>query len=254
MHKINFARMGRCLRVGMRRNAPQILTGLGCAGVITTVGLAIHATPKALELLEERKLEEGVDKLTPVEVVKTTWKCYIPTAVTGLFSLGCVLGANSVHMQRNAALAAAYKLSEAAFTEYRDSVKQEVGTKKERTILDKVNEHQIEKNPPVEQKIFRTGLGDTLCLEPLSGRYFFGDIDKIRKAAIDINHRMQHSFCGSASVNEFYDAIGLESTDLGDVLGWNAANLIDLHITSRLTPDEKPCAVIGHYNRAMYDF
>ena len=254
MHKINFARIGRGLRVGMRRHAPEILTGLGCAGVITTVGLAIHATPKALELLEERKQEEGVDELTPAEVVKTTWKCYIPTAVTGLFSMGCIVGANSVHMQRNAALAAAYKLSEAAFTEYRDSVKQEVGPKKERAILDKVNERQIEKSPPVEQKIFRTGLGDTLCLEPLSGRYFFGDIDKIRKAAIDINHRMQHSFCGSASVNEFYDAIGLESTDLGEVLGWNAANLIDLHVTSRLTPDEKPCAVIGHYNRAMYDF
>ena len=254
MHKINFARMGRCLRVGMRRHAPEILTALGCAGVVTTIGLAIHATPKALELLEERKQEEGVDELTPVEVVKTTWKCYIPTAVTGLFSLGCVLGANSVHMQRNAALAAAYKLSEAAFTEYRDAVGKEVGPKKERAILDRVNEHQIEKNPPVEQKIIRTGLGDTLCLEPLSGRYFLGDLDKIRKAAININHRMQHTICGSASLDDFYNAIGLEQIELGDKLGWNAAHLIDLHITSCLTPEEKPCAVIGHYNQPVYDY
>lgn len=254
MHRINIARICRGLRVGMRRHAPEILTGLGCAGVITTIGLAIHATPKALELLEERKREEGVDELPIVDVVKTTWKCYIPTAVTGGFALGCIIGANSVHMQRNAALAAAYKLSEAAFTEYRDAVNKEVGPKKERTILDRVNEHQIEKNPPTEQKIIRTGLGDTLCLEPMSGRYFYCDIDKIRKAAISINHRMQHTICGSASVNEFYDAIGLEYTDLGDDMGWNAANLIDLHITSRMVLDDKPCAVIGHYNKATYDF
>jgi hypothetical protein len=254
MHKINFARISRGIRVGLRRHAPEILTGLGCAGVITTVGLAIYATPKALELLEERKREECTDELTPVEVVKTTWKCYIPTIVTGAFSLGCIIGANSVHMQRHAALAAAYKLSEAAFTEYRDTVGAEIGPKKERVILDKINEHQIEKNPPVEQKIIRTGLGDTLCLEPLSGRYFYSDLDTIRKAAIKINQRMQHSFCGSASVNDFYDAIGLEYTDLGESMGWNASNLIDLHITSRIVLDDKPCAVIGHYNPAAYDF
>lgn len=254
MHKLNIARISRGLRVGMRRHAPEIFMGLGCVGVVTTVGLAIHATPKALELLEERKQEECTDELSAVEVVKTTWKCYLPTVVTGAISLGFIVGANSVHMRRNAAMAAAYKLSEAAFTEYRDTVKQEVGPKKERTILDEINKQQVEKNPPVEQKVIRTGYGDTLCLDPLSGRYFLHDIDKIRKAAIDINQEMQHSICGTASVNEFYDAIGLEHTDLGDCLGWSASNLIDLHITSRLTPDEKPCAVIGHYNRATYEF
>ena len=63
-----------------------------------------------------------IDKLTPAEVVKITWKCYIPAAVTGIAATACVIGANSVHASRNAALATAYHLSSAALTEYKDKV------------------------------------------------------------------------------------------------------------------------------------
>ena len=254
MRRINLARLAKGLQSTVSHHAPEILTGLGIAGVIATTGLAIKATPKALELLEERKQEEGVDKLPVVEVVKTTWKCYLPVATTAVLTIACITGANSVHARRNAALAAAYKLSETALLEYRDAVTETVGEKKERTIRDKVNLKQIEKNPVEADEVIVTGNGTSLCLDPLSGRYFTGDIEKIRRAENTLNSHMLHSICGSASVNEFYDEIGIEHTDLGDAVGWCTDNLIKLHITAGLTHEEKPCLVIGHYNPPTYDY
>ena len=41
----------------LKKHSPEILTGIGIAGMITTTFLAVRATPKALELIEEKKDE-----------------------------------------------------------------------------------------------------------------------------------------------------------------------------------------------------
>ena len=104
------------------RHSPEILIGLGITGMVSTTVLAVKATPKALDLIEEAKEKENKDELTAMETVKATWKCYIPAATTCVFSAACLIGANSVNSKRNAALATAYKLTENAFTEYKEKV------------------------------------------------------------------------------------------------------------------------------------
>lgn len=39
----------------MKKHSPEILTGIGIAGMITTTVMAVRATPKALILIEEKK-------------------------------------------------------------------------------------------------------------------------------------------------------------------------------------------------------
>ena len=39
----------------LSKNSPHILTGLGCAGLITTAVLSAKATPKALLILQEEE-------------------------------------------------------------------------------------------------------------------------------------------------------------------------------------------------------
>ena len=114
MRKPNINEAFKSLKRSTSKYSPQILTGLGIAGVVTTTVLAIKATPKAVKLVEEEAYERK-EELTPMEVVKVTWKCYIPTAVSMATSIVCILFANSAHAKRNAALAAAYKISETAF-------------------------------------------------------------------------------------------------------------------------------------------
>lgn len=253
MNKPNIARLARTTRRFVSKHSPEILTGVGVAGMITTTVLAVRATPQALKLRSEAEWEKG-EELTPIETVKAAWKPYIPAVVTGIASTVCLIGANSVSARRTAALAAAYQISETALSEYREKVIETVGEKKEQTIQEKVNQEKINKNPVNKAEVINTKRGNTLFLEPLSGRYFRSDIDKVRRAENMLNKRILQDIVGSASLNEFYDELGIERTDIGDSLGWNTDTIIDLNITPGITADEEPCLVIGHYNAPRYDY
>ena len=237
----------------LSRHSPAILTGVGITGMITTTVLAVKATPKALWLIEEAE-DEKRDDLTPIEMVKATWKCYIPAATTCVFSTACLIGAGSVHARRHAALATAYNLSETAFVEYRGKVIETIGEKKEKTVRDKVAKEKIEQNPPSQSTVIVTGNGDALCYEPASGRYFKSNIDKIKRAEMEIVKEMQQDVCGYASLNEFYDEIGLDRTSIGNEMGWNAMYLPEVDFSSILTEDDQPCVVVNYGNPPKYDF
>ena len=97
MKKSNISKVLSSVRTSMAKHSPEILTGIGIAGMITTTVMAVRATPKALILIEERKEEIGAEELEVADVVKTTWFCYIPAAITGTLSIACLIGASSVN-------------------------------------------------------------------------------------------------------------------------------------------------------------
>lgn len=241
------------LKTAFKKHSPEILTGIGIAGMITTTVMAVRATPKALVLLEKKKEEENVKKLTPVETVKTTWTCYIPAAITGTISVACLIGASSVSARRNAALATAYTLSTDAFKDYRSKVVETIGEKKEQSVRDAVAKEKIEKNPVTSREVILTDKGETLCYDALSGRYFKSDIEKIRKAVNNLNCRMRYEMY--ISLNEFYSELDLETTRLGDELGWNIDDgYIEPSFSSQLAVDGTPCLVIDYLCAPKYDY
>ena len=250
---MNKPKIFRRAKMFMSEHSPEILTAIGISGMLGTTILAVKGTPKALKLIEQKKKEEHKDKLTPVEVVKTTWKCYIPAAVTGVSSTLCLIGANSVHARRHAALATAYKISESAFNEYREKVVETVGEKKEQVIQDSVDKERIIKHPASQSDVIYTGYGHTLCFDPWSGRHFESDIDRIKKAENELNKRMLHDTFGYVSLNEFYDELNLPRTEVGDIVGWNVHNLIDIRIGSQVD-EGRPCIVVGHNNKPDYEY
>lgn len=233
----------RTVRTAVSKHSPEILTGIGIAGMVTTTVLAVKATPKAMRIIEEYE-EDNVrsdDKVKPIDVVKLTWKCYIPAAVTGTASIACLIGASSVNARRNAALATAYKLSETALTEYREKVVETIGEKKEKDIRDAIAKDKVEKHPVSQRDIIFTGRGSSLVYDPLNDRYFESDIEKIRKAANDLNSRMFDEMY--VSLNEFYNEIGLKSIGSGEDIGWNINNgdKIDIYFSAQITDDDAPC-------------
>ena len=254
MSKFNLTAAAKSIKGVLERHAPEILTGIGVAGMVTSTVLAVKATPKACLLINDRKDELEVEKLPITELVKTTWKCYIPAVVTCGASIACLVGASSVNFKRNAALATAYKLSEAALSEYKDAVIETIGEKKEQSVRDKVAEERLKKNPVSKSEVIVTGNGTTLCYDPVGNSYFKSSIQQIESAKNKLNARMLSE--NYVSLNDFYDELGIGPTKLGDDLGWDIYKdgLIDIAFSSRLAEDGTPCLVMDYSVAPRYEY
>lgn len=249
----DFSLVGNAIKTTAIKHCPEILTGIGLAGMITATVLAVRATPKAVQLLIEKKKELDTDKLPVTETVKTTWKCYIPSAVTAILSSACIIGANSVHVKRYAALGAAYALSESTLKEYRDKVVETVGDKKEQKIHDEIAKDKMTQNPVSNSEVLVTGKGETLCYDSISGRYFKSDMERLKKAANELNRRMISEM--NISLNDFYAEIGLNEILIGDNIGWDInKGLIELGFSSQLADDGTPCLVLDFRNPPSYEY
>lgn len=226
------------------KNSPHILTGLGCAGLLSTAILTAKATPKALTILEaeeEYREKKHFIPMTKMDKVKLTWKCYIPAGVVGAATVGCIIGANTVNTRRNAALASLYALSESAFREYKTKVVQEIGKTKETKIHDEIAKDHINKNPPQGNVIM--GSGEVLCYDMLSGRYFMSSYESIRQKVNDLNYELRSEM--RLNLNELYYALDLPPIDLGDMVGFDLERgQIEPIYSTQISNDGKPCLVI----------
>lgn len=253
MNKPNFANLLKSTRTVLVKHSPEILTGMGIAGMVMTTVLAIKATPKALKLIEDKKKEEHTDKLTPVETVKVAWKPYIPMVITGVSSIACIVGASSVNMRRNAAIATAYTLSETALKEYKAKVVETIGEKQEKVIREKISKDHIDQKPVTKSNVIFTDKGNTLCFDYHSGRYFKSDIDHIKRAVNELNRRLVGN--GYVSLNDFYDELDLEHTKMGYDLGWELDDgNVEIEFSSQIANDDTPCIVINYEVAPHHNF
>ena len=248
MNKPNVKGLIRGIRVSLDKHAPEILTGMGIAGMVTCVVLAVKATPKAIDLIEEAKGKKPEnEEFTVVDTVKSAWRPYVPAAVIGTASVACLIGGQSVSARRTAALAAAYQLSETALKEYKEAVIEEVGERKVKDINEKAAQKLVDRTEIDESKIIVTGQDDILCIDPLSNRTFMSNPDKIQKAVNEFNRKLTYEVY--MSVNDFYSELdnpNLTSIRLGEDVGWeiNRQGLVEVRFDSALTKDKKPVLVM----------
>ena len=267
MKKPNVTKIFNTVKKAVGKKSPEILIAFGIAGIITTTVLAVKATPKAMETIKEaeKNKKEEFDrdhgyseldtmfKLTKPEVVKATWKCYIPAAISGAASIACIVGANTVHSKRNAAIATAYKLSEKALTEYKEATIEEVGEEKVKAIKDRVAQKQLDNNPVNDSQVIITGNGKQLCYDGVSGRYFESSIQEIETAVNKINRSLNYDMY--VSLSEFYDELDLEHTDISDELGWNLDDgLVEISYGTMIAKDNRPCITLEYHVAPKYDF
>jgi Family of unknown function (DUF6353) len=257
-------------------NMPSILSGVAVAGLIGTVILAVKATPEAqqaIAIAEENKSgelflaasdEEREDpslsgylrvqsKLTKMETIQTTWRLYIPAGLCGIATISCIIGSNALGMRRNAALLGAYALVDSNFREYVDKVREHVTEQKARKIDDEIMEAKIKRDPPKEGTVIVTGGGDQLCYESLTGRYFRSSAEKIRRAAQDIDARILQGDL-YASLNEFFGELGLDSTSMGELMGFNIECRLKVVFSSHITECDQPALAIGYDKLPVYNY
>lgn len=269
MKKINFKRLGKRVLYTAEKYMPEALIIIGIGGMIGAGVMAVLATPEAEERIEAEKERindeirkdaianncedyEEITKLTPKELVKTTWKCYAPAAATASLATVCIVGAHSVKTRRHATLAAAYTVTERSLHEYKNKVIEHIGEEAEREIVDAIARDKVKDNPPPQTVMIMSG-EDIPCMDSLSGQYFRSTATKLDAIANNLNRRMRDELC--ISLNDFYWEVGLKQTANGDQLGWNIdKGYIELYYTSDVTDDLKPVLVVNYQTLPNYNF
>lgn len=256
MAKSNMTQFIKGVKNTMVKHSPAILTGIGITGMLTTTVLAVKATPKALDVIADikKRHEEDTDKKAIAkDIITKVAPIYIPAAITGVASAACLIGANSVHSKRNAALAAAYTISDTAFREYREKVVETMGEKKDKVVKDEIAKDKIKNDPVQNHEVIVTKRGTTLCYDCIFGRYFRSDMETIKKAITKINRNIVTDIY--ASLNDFYYEIDIPPVEIGEMLGWNIDDgELDVDFSSQLAEDGTPCLVISYTVAPKYNF
>lgn len=250
MKKPNLKRMVNTLGKTISSHSSEIFMGVGITGMISATVMAVKATPKALQCIENAGAE------TKTEKVKAAWKCYIPAAATTVASTACIITSKSIGDKKTAAALTAWKLSESTFNEYKKKVVNNFGEEIDKTIRKEIAQDKVDKNPPKTEsnEVIIFGSGESLCYDAISGRYFKSDIDKINKVINKINSELIRS--DYISLNDFYSELGLESTKQGEELGWNITDqgLLDITYGTKLSTDGTPCIVLDYSVSPRYDY
>ena len=237
-------------------NLPTILTALGIGGGLTAIILAVKETPKAQEELEELEKEElneahqDEDRVIHHRIMprlKIYAKVYWPTAVVFMSSAICIIFANKIHLKRNAALLAAYQLSTMNLNDLRNKIEEVEGKKKLKALEDDIAKDKVASSN-VPSNVVVIGSGEHLIYDVPSGRYFRSNIEKVRQAVFQINTILQSENC--ATLNDFYDYLGIEHIGIGNDLGWRCYSvndcLLDMEYSSHISPNGEPCLTLKY--------
>lgn len=228
-------------------NSPTILTTIGVIGLGTTAILTGKATFKAADILaneEFRLAKEGSNyELTNRDKVELTWKFYIPAVGVGALSCGAIIGANHIGSRRTAAVAAAYSLSERAFTEYKGKVVEKLGEKKEKAVRDEIAQDRVDANPVSGREVIIIEGKSVLCYDTYSGRYFMSDMETLKKAQNDVNYQILSDMY--ASLSDFYQRVGLSATASSEEVGWTTDKQLELELSGTLSEDQRPCIAVS---------
>jgi hypothetical protein len=231
----------------LRKNAPTIMTYAGVGGFIATVGLAIRATTKMDEIApklhaqvkdckDENDLAETMTKKEAserlarvyVDVAKETAKIYAPTVAVGTVSILLVLGGHGMMIKRQAQLAAVYAALDTSYKAYRARVREVIGEEEEEKLFRRPAMRALDETEGGEGS-------DTTMIDmggPNASPYarFFDETSPNWVKTAEWNMiflRAQEQWAndrlrmyGYLFLNEVYEALGLERSQAGQVVGW----------------------------------
>lgn len=235
-----------------KKHAPTILTATAVIGTAITASLSFRAGLKASHVLHEAQLKSKTP-LTKKEKLKDTWKLIVPPAIVGGATAACIIGSHSLQLRKTAAIASMYTIAETTLKEYKEKVIETIGERKEQKIVDQITQEHIDANPVSKNIITHTGKGDTLCYESVTGRYFKSDIETIRKMQNDMVYASLMRW-GYISLNQWCNAIGLTDVAIGDDIGWDNDNVLDVAYSTMMAENNQPCVVLNYRNLPNGDF
>lgn len=202
----------------LKASSPMIMSCIGIVGVVATAATAVQATPKALRLIEDATEEKG-ESLTKLETIRVAGPCYIPSVLIGFGTIASIAGANILNGRKQAALTSSYIFLDRSFKEYRKKVDELFGENADKFVESAVVHDRYEESeftPKGEKLIF---------YEEHYGKFFERTMLEVQDAEYLLNRKLATD--GEASLNDFFDFLGLPEMEIGDSLGWSQQLICD---------------------------
>ncbi len=256
-----------------RANSPLLLTVAGVIGIGATVYSAVKQTPLAIDSMDNiiiNKYEDGddidvnctlgttkedmmerFDILTPVEIVKSCWKCYVPTVLLGGLTIASFVGSYRVSTARLTTMTAAYELTRNAYDSYRRNVVKEIGAKKDEKIRTKAAQEQADEKIS-DETLLGLPEGKNVCIDLFTGNVFYSTREDILAGVNKVKDKFL-SGEQDVSLNEFYDEIDADHIGVGDDLGFTPNSNIDVQFGSVLRGNT-PVLTIDYYAAPRFDY
>lgn len=171
--------------------------------------MTAKAAVKASKLIEAAKEEKG-EKLTTKEMVRVAGPTYIPPIIMGAATIACIFGANILNKRHQASLISAYALLDQRYKDYKKKVTEVYGGDANEQIADSMAKENYQSKIDDEKELF---------FDLYSNRYFESTMENVMQAEYDINKIMVTDY--GASLNEFYELLGLPTKDEYEELGWS---------------------------------
>lgn len=191
----------------LRKHGGTLLAISASVGVVLTAIETGKATIKAEKLVE---LNRDVPEYDMKEKVKDCWQFYIPAAVLGAGTIGCIIGSNVLSRKEIASLTAAYMALGKSYQQYRRQVAERVGGEEEKDIL-AAAQRKEEASPASSEKV--------LCYEPISKRYFHATETELLGAFYETNRDFTEN--GYVALNDFYGYLNLDFVPALNDRGWS---------------------------------
>lgn len=207
----------------MKRKNYIFLSALsGVSGIIVTSILTAKSTIKAVRIYDDMKKTE---KCYKKNVIKNTWKCYIPPILTGaIFSAASIsFGIKSKNYQ--ASLTSAYIFLQESYKKYREKISDELGEEKEKEIH---LESDIESEINVKKVGKKLETSENILFYEEHYSEFF---ERRMIEVLDAEYQLNKKFAleGYATINDFFRFLGLNEIKEGDVIGWSIDDGYDFY-------------------------
>lgn len=253
------------------KNAPLLLMLAGIGGLAATVVSAVKATPLAIDKMDDeiaKRYEKGeieyeelpmsvnksdmefrFNELGPKQIVKSCWKCYVPTVILGALSISSFIGSYKVNTARLTAMTAMYEFTANAYDRYRRNVAK-VSPKTDVKATKASRDEQVKEIP--ESKFDGLPEGKEICIDLYTGNVFYSTREDVLLAV----NKIKDKFLSGemfVSLNEFYDEVDADHVGVGDDVGWSPDTDLDIQFDSILR-NGKPCLTIGYFANPRFDY
>lgn len=259
---VNASTIGKGLKYGLKyggklivKFAPEILSGIGTIGIVAAVIMTAKKAPDAKVELDEVKEEwdaiEDKEKRVKADYifkkVRVGAKHYWVVIAVATGAIVCFWVANRISFARFMSALTAAGIATKSKEELENKIKELDGEKHLQKLREEIDGDRVRDDPPVQDRIIDTGFGMHLCYEPITGRYFYSNIERIKRAVITCRDYLQKD--GYLSLNDWYNTLGLDTTE--QMLCWTASNIeeindFDISTSSQLTPEGVPVLVIRY--------